>query len=122
VVTGHFEDAGVERKVDAYLEQILDSAAAERRPVVRGWQIEEADWAESWKAHFPPLEIGARVFVHPPWLSEIPAGRVGIVLDPGMAFGTGHHGSTQGCLAALDSLVSPAQAPRVLDIGTGSGV
>src|SRR5690606_597996 len=40
VVTGHFEDAGVERKVDAYLEQILDSAAAERRPVVRGWQIE----------------------------------------------------------------------------------
>ena len=121
-VTGHFADAGVERAVDAYLEQILDSAATARRPVVRATQIEDADWAENWKAHFPPLAIGARVFVHPPWVSEIPAGRVGIELDPGMAFGTGHHGSTQGCLAALDALVTAAQAPRLLDIGTGSGV
>ncbi len=122
VVTGHFENPGIETAVEEFLDRLLEIFPTARRPVIRSSAIEEADWAESWKDHFPPLAIGARVFVHPPWLDAVPPGRVGIELDPGMAFGTGHHGSTQGCLTALDALVSPERAPRVLDLGTGSGV
>lgn len=117
-VTGHFTDPEVTAAVEEYAAAIAGAGQASVRNAV----MAETDWEQSWKAHFPPLAIGARVFVHPPWVSAIPAGRVGIELDPGMAFGTGHHGSTQGCLAALDDLVTAAAAQRVLDLGTGSGV
>lgn len=122
VVTGHFTESGVAAEVEEYAGKLAPTGDAGGRPIVRHTVIAESDWAESWKSHFPPLEIGARLFVHPPWIAEIPPGRVGIEIDPGMAFGTGHHASTQGCLAALDSLVDAAQAPSVLDLGTGSGV
>jgi ribosomal protein L11 methyltransferase len=74
------------------------------------------------KAHFPPLAIGEHLFVHPPWVDTIPADRIGIVLDPGMAFGTGHHASTRGCLVLLERGLGAASGARVLDLGTGSGI
>jgi len=122
IITGHFETAGVEHEVERFIDNTLEHFPGVGRPVVRCSSITETDWAESWKDHFPPLSIGARVFVRPPWVADVPTGRVGIELDPGMAFGTGHHGSTQGCLTALDAVVTPETAPRVLDLGTGSGV
>jgi ribosomal protein L11 methyltransferase len=80
--------------------------------------VEDKDWLESWKAEFVPIHIGAFV-VRPTW--SAPAGdAVEIVLDPGMAFGTGLHPTTQQCLEALSTL--PLEGRSVLDVGTGSGI
>jgi len=83
--------------------------------------IDEADWAEAWKKHLKVLHIGRRLVVRPSWLSYTPKKReVVIELDPGMAFGTGVHPTTQMCLAALEERIRPGL--RLLDLGTGSGV
>jgi ribosomal protein L11 methyltransferase len=121
-VTAHFEAPLVENDLEEFFDELADIFPDAARPTARYSTIEETQWAENWKTHFPPLAIGERLFVHPPWVTEVPAGRVAVELDPGMAFGTGQHGSTRGCLAALEALVTPAAAPRLLDLGTGSGI
>jgi ribosomal protein L11 methyltransferase len=83
----------------------------------------ETDWASAWKASYHPFRVGRRFLVIPAWLQDqVPLGAedLAIVLDPGMAFGTGLHPSTQLCLMALESLLTPGQ--RVLDAGCGSGI
>ncbi len=83
--------------------------------------LKPEDWAESWKAFFPPQHIGARTVIVPTWHTYVPqAGEVIIRLDPGMAFGTGLHASTRLCLAAIERLLRPGM--KVLDVGTGSGI
>lgn len=84
-------------------------------------QVKDEDWAEAWKAHYKPLRIGPCLYIRPAWLE--PSARpddIEIILDPGMAFGTGTHPSTQLCLLALQDLAPPP--PRVLDLGCGSGI
>ena len=83
--------------------------------------VEEADWANAWKAFYKPFRVGRRLVVTPPW--EHPAlasDDLPLVIDPGMAFGTGSHPTTQLCLAALEDYVLPGAS--VADIGTGSGI
>jgi ribosomal protein L11 methyltransferase len=80
--------------------------------------VDDKDWLESWKAEFVPIHIAAFV-VRPTW-SEAVGDAVEIVLDPGMAFGTGLHPTTQQCLEALSTL--PLEGKSVLDVGTGSGI
>jgi len=83
--------------------------------------VAEADWAEAWKARLEVLRIGQRIIVRPSWLEYTPApGDVIVQLDPGMAFGTGLHPTTQMCLAELERLLQPGA--KVLDMGTGSGI
>jgi ribosomal protein L11 methyltransferase len=83
-------------------------------------EIREEDWLEAWKAQFTPLRIG-RFLVRPTWSETRDAdGAIEIVLDPGMAFGTGLHPTTQQCLEALSTI--PLEAKGVLDVGTGSGI
>jgi ribosomal protein L11 methyltransferase len=93
-------------------------------------RVAEEDWANAWKSSYRPLRIGRRFLVIPAWLAAPPAipsalegnqeGVLPIVLDPGMAFGTGLHPSTQLCLMAMENVVRPGQ--RVLDAGCGSGI
>ncbi|MDQ3695324.1 MAG: 50S ribosomal protein L11 methyltransferase [Chloroflexota bacterium] len=81
----------------------------------------EEDWANAWKAHYYTHRIGERVTVRPPWHeSEPEPDQVMVVLDPGMAFGTGLHPSTRLCVLALEQELRPGT--RVLDVGTGSGI
>jgi ribosomal protein L11 methyltransferase len=83
----------------------------------------EEDWANAWKEHYYTHRIGRRVTVRPPWRDDEPApdpDQVVIVLDPGMAFGTGLHPSTRLCVIALEDELKPGD--RVLDVGTGSGI
>ena len=82
--------------------------------------LEEGEWMEAWKSHFTTLHVG-RIVVRPTWM-EYAAGEGEIVvdMDPGMAFGTGHHPTTHMCLLELERLVAPGA--RVLDVGTGSGI
>ena len=84
-------------------------------------RLQEDDWAEAWKAHYQPLRIGERLLVRPLWIDvELADGDIEIALDPGMAFGTGTHPTTQLCLEALECMIQPAQ--DVLDLGSGSGI
>lgn len=83
--------------------------------------VEEADWAEAWKAHYHPVRIGKRLLIRPLWTEvELQPDDVEIALDPGMAFGTGTHPTTQLCLEATEDLLVPGA--QVLDLGTGSGI
>jgi len=83
--------------------------------------VRDEDWAEAWKAHYQPVRLGKHILVRPLWVDVTPrAGDVVIALDPGMAFGTGTHPTTQLCLAAMERLVSPTL--DVLDLGCGSGI
>lgn len=82
--------------------------------------VDDADWTDAWKAHYVPQRVG-RVLIVPSWIDE-PAGDgdVRLVLDPGMAFGTGLHPTTRGCLALLQE--AEPMPERVLDVGCGSGI
>ena len=83
--------------------------------------VEEADWATAWKAYYKPMRIGKRLVVTPPWETpELGPDDLAIVVDPGMAFGTGSHPTTQLCLVALEEYVKPGAS--VADVGTGSGI
>lgn len=80
----------------------------------------EQDWAVSWREFFGPVEAG-RIAIVPSWVEyEAEPGQLIVRLDPGQAFGTGHHETTRLCLAALDEAVRPGV--HVLDIGAGSGI
>lgn len=83
--------------------------------------VQEEDWANSWKKYYTTIRAGRRLVIVPSWLShEALADDIVITLDPGMAFGTGTHPTTQLCLAALEDVVTPGA--KVLDVGTGSGI
>lgn len=97
------------------------------RPIgeLRTRLVDEADWAEAWKAHFPVLRVGSRVVVRPTWRRHRrEPGDVVLALDPGMAFGTGLHPTTRLCLAAIEALADRGvlTGVRVLDVGCGSGI
>ena len=87
--------------------------------------VNEEDWADAWKAHFPVLRVGGRLVIRPTWLEHDPApDDVVLDLDPGMAFGTGLHPTTRLCLAAMEAAADRGSlsAARVLDVGCGSGI
>jgi len=85
-------------------------------------EIPDQDWGASWRKGLVPSVVG-RVFVRPSWIdARPPAGTVEVVLDPGMAFGTGTHPTTQLCLEGLCDLLAEMPGSDVLDVGTGSGL
>ena len=102
-----------------------DHVAAEEAAAGRGGRLAESpdvDWSESWKRGLGPVAAG-RIWVRPSWVeAPPPIGLAEVVLDPGMAFGTGAHPTTALCLAALSDLVAARPGLAVLDVGTGSGL
>jgi ribosomal protein L11 methyltransferase len=87
-------------------------------------RIRREDWAESWKRHFKPIEIGGALLVKPSWSKRRPVkDQAVVVLDPGLSFGTGQHPTTWFCLRELVRRRSRNGAGQAfLDIGTGSGI
>jgi ribosomal protein L11 methyltransferase len=84
--------------------------------------LPEEDWSEGWKRDLAPFTVG-RVFIRPSWVAAgAPPGAAEVVLDPGMAFGTGTHPTTALCLAAIDALLALRPGASLLDVGTGSGL
>lgn len=92
-------------------------------PVFR--ELADEDWANAWKDHYRPFRVGRRLWICPSWLDtlseeEMRPDDIVLYMDPGMAFGTGLHPTTQSCLRALEDVVMPGM--HVLDAGTGSGI
>lgn len=93
-------------------------------PAMQWNLIDEEDWASSWKDHWQPQEIGDRFLIYPAWL-PVPnhSDRLLLRLDPGMAFGTGTHATTQLCLESLEMRLGYEESEAVIaDIGCGSGI
>lgn len=83
--------------------------------------LKDEDWENNWKQYYQPLPIGKKLLVVPQWLSpENEEGRLPVLLDPGMIFGTGAHASTQMCMMALEDAISGGET--VIDLGSGSGI
>lgn len=92
-------------------------------------KVRREDWAESWKRHFKPIEIGNALLIKPDWSKKRPRqGHAVVVLNPGLSFGTGQHATTLFCLeqiarnAKKPATGLPKHCPSFLDIGTGSGI
>ncbi len=94
-------------------------------PVMDWDLIEEEDWASSWKQYWQPQEIGDRFLIHPAWLA-LPkeSDKIILRLDPGAAFGTGTHPTTELCLESLEMRLGLEPNPEAIiaDIGCGSGI
>jgi ribosomal protein L11 methyltransferase len=116
VLVAYFEGAGTMNAALRHLTAELPDVEIRAEPV------KAEDWSETWKTHVHPVRVG-RVWVGPAWLrSEAGDAPVAITIDPGMAFGTGDHPTTELCLHAVDDFLARRPATRVLDVGTGSGV
>ncbi len=90
-------------------------------------EIKEEDWAENWKKHFKPVQVGSKIIIKPSWETFIAkSGQIIIEIDPGMAFGTGDHPTTRMIIETMESmwdeLLSRNPSPIVLDLGTGTGI
>lgn len=108
-----------------HLSQIRPLPELEFKPVA------ELDWSELWKQHFHPVPIGKRLLIIPTWMDFAAGERTVVKIDPGMAFGTGTHPTTQLCLGILEDLLDPLLigAPAegksqqtMIDLGCGSGI
>jgi ribosomal protein L11 methyltransferase len=92
-------------------------------PVTRCNLIDEEDWSSSWKQHWQAQPIGDRLLINPAWLEPpTDSDRIILTLDPGVAFGTGTHATTQLCLEALEMRLQPGTNLTIADIGCGSGI
>ena len=116
------DTAGLQR-----LRELLDSLKARPDAAALGTlsltvaPLAETNWEESWKDNYPPQPVGERLVVLPCWLEESDAqGRIPVILDPGLTFGTGAHPSTQMVMEAMEDLVAPGS--HCLDLGSGSGI
>ena len=98
-----------------HLAQLREMSAPRTR------ELAEEDWAEAWKKYYTILHVGQHLVIKPSWLEYTPQpDDIVVELDPGMAFGTGLHPTTRLCMSALEQSIS--DAPRVIDVGTGSGI
>src|SRR5215475_14002633 len=84
-------------------------------------QIADQNWMEAWKQHYKPILIGKRLLILPAWMESPSPERIAIKIDPGMAFGTGTHPTTQLCLELIEKCFEDAQS-SVIDVGCGSGI
>ena len=110
------------RRVRAFFEDTADRETLQRLyPGARYRLEEDRDWVQAARDLLQPMEVGRRFYLVPEWRDDpTPAGRFRIVVNPGLAFGTGLHGTTQLCVEALEDFVKPGMT--VVDVGTGSGI
>ena len=106
------DTAGMER---------LKKAAEELKLPLTVAPLAEVNWEESWKDNYPPQEVGEKILVLPYWLADSDTeGRLPVILDPGLTFGTGAHPSTQMVMETMEDIVKPGW--KCLDLGSGSGI
>src|SRR5262245_17697706 len=120
-----FPETVAAKSLEASVRRYLDGLSALGFSPVRDLQVSplaDENWADAWRVHFTPRSVGQRLLIVPPWDERPANGRIVITIEPGRAFGTGHHGTTAGCLEALEAVVERDRPARMLDLGTGSGI
>ena len=101
--------------INRRLSNLLEPALAVR------WELlEDKDWSEEWKKYFQPLKCGTRLWICPSWIAPPEPSAINLILDPGLAFGTGSHPTTHLCLRWIDQ--QDLTGKIVIDYGCGSGI
>ena len=126
-------DEGLQQKLQGlsqiklYLEDTDDKSLSRLKALAEKKQLTisvepmpDVDWEESWKENYPPQPVGEKLIVLPYWLEEQTEGRLPVILDPGLTFGTGAHPSTQMVMEAMEQRVKTGHS--CLDLGSGSGI
>ncbi len=120
------DSAGRLAEISTFLEGLSQHNPEHAIPAPRLSSVSTEDWSNSWKANFKPLRVGRRLLIVPSWEEVQPRpDDLVLHLDPGMAFGTGGHETTQLCLELLEQIMDNMPTlltPSVLDLGTGSGI
>ncbi|NJM97462.1 MAG: 50S ribosomal protein L11 methyltransferase [Phormidesmis sp. RL_2_1] len=125
IVTAYFPQAQFQpadfEQWQANLQAAIAPQISQLQLLQVSWRlIAEEDWASSWKDHWQAEEIGDRLVINPAWMDQPTTERTILTLDPGSAFGTGAHATTQLCLKALEK--QPLNGATIADIGCGSGI
>lgn len=115
-----FNDESVGERKKRIEEALWYLSRIQPLPSVQFRDVHDQDWMEAWKQHYKPVTIGKGLVILPAWIGKEFSGRRPIRINPGMAFGTGTHPTTQLCLEFLEELVKPEMT--VFDIGCGSGI
>lgn len=85
--------------------------------------VADQNWMETWKSRYQPILIGKKLVIVPVWMDSPAPERIAIKIDPGMAFGTGTHPTTQLCLELVETVFEAgSSSPSVIDVGCGSGI
>jgi ribosomal protein L11 methyltransferase len=110
-------------RIAAGLRRIRDSGLNVAPGTISLAKVRRENWAESWKRHFKPLQIGSTLLVRPSWSRRRPRkDQIVIEIDPGLSFGTGQHPTTAYCLRQLVAARDTGVSQAFLDLGTGSGI
>ena len=124
-------DAQLEDKKQKILEALWHLGQIMPVSEVQTRSVANLDWAEIWKEHFQPIQIGEDLIITPVWMEVNSDQRIAIKIDPGMAFGTGTHPTTQLCLEIIAEDLVARRASRIersgspftmIDVGCGSGI
>ncbi|MBF0447994.1 MAG: 50S ribosomal protein L11 methyltransferase [Magnetococcales bacterium] len=123
LIKGYFEQP---EKVQIAVELQLMLVAMGRKSAelsLDWFEVEEGDWESAWKVHAKPVPTGQRLLILPSWLSpDADNDRQILRMDPEMAFGSGSHETTRGCLESLERVADLVGLGSLLDMGTGSGI
>ncbi len=109
-----------EADIEAIVREMTKAAQLDRAPSYRLERVEEQDWVRLTQSQFDPIQISERLWIVPTWHQSPDPAAINLILDPGMAFGTGSHPTTKLCLSWLDQHVS--NGDTLIDYGCGSGI
>jgi len=115
-------DEQIEEKRQKLEESLYYLGMIQPLPAPTYKQIADQNWMEAWKQHYKPILIGDRLVILPAWMESPDPGRVAVKIDPGMAFGTGTHPTTQLCLELMEKEYANQPPSCVIDVGCGSGI
>ena len=115
-------DDQIEEKRQKLEESLYYLGRIQTLPAASYREIADQNWMEAWKQHYQPIRIGQRLMIVPAWMDSPDRDRIAIKIDPGMAFGTGTHPTTQLCLELMEREFVTRHPSPVIDIGCGSGI
>lgn len=122
IITGLFTADEDMQQVQTVASNVFKHLTQEELPKYRVEILENQDWTRTWMEHFKPMKFGSRLWVCPSWQEAPDANAVNLLLDPGLAFGTGTHPTTALCLKWLDGQNETLANKSVIDYGCGSGI
>ena len=122
IITGLFTADEDMQQVQTVASNVFKHLTQQKLPEYRVEILENQDWTRTWMEHFKPMQFGSRLWVCPSWQEAPDANAVNLLLDPGLAFGTGTHPTTALCLKWLDGQGETLANKSVIDYGCGSGI